>query len=61
MSDKVFVDTNLLIYAYSATEPEKKEIVLKLLEEHDIIISTQVINEFIWVMNRKFGVERLAT
>ena len=41
MADRVFVDTNVLIYAYSDTEPEKKEISLITLENKNIIISTQ--------------------
>lgn len=57
MKDKTFVDTNVFIYAYSKTEPEKKNIALEILKNQNIIINTQVINEFIWVMNRKFSVE----
>ena len=56
MRDKAFVDTNVFIYAYSKTEPEKKNIALEILKNQDVIINTQVINEFIWVMNRKFSV-----
>lgn len=55
-SIKVFMDTNVLIYAYSETEPEKKEKVLALLEKKAICLSTQVINEFIWTMSRKFSI-----
>ena len=57
MGNKVFVDTNILLYAYSGTEIEKKERVLSLLEQEKVCFSTQVINEFIWVMNRKFNVD----
>lgn len=53
----IFVDTNVLIYAYSDTELEKKKKVLSLLTTESIAISTQVVNEFIWVMNRKFNVD----
>lgn len=53
----IFVDTNVLIYAYSDTELEKKKKVLSLLTTESITISTQVVNEFIWVMNRKFNVD----
>ncbi|MGB4268879.1 MAG: PIN domain-containing protein [Spirochaetota bacterium] len=56
MHKKVFIDTNILIYAFSETEPEKRDIVLSLLEYNEIIISTQVINEFIWVLNKKFKI-----
>ncbi len=54
---KIFLDTNVLIYAYSVTETKKKTIVLSLLEDEPVCLSTQVINEFIWVMNKKFNVE----
>ena len=49
MKDRVFADTNVFIYAYSDTEPEKKEKALITLKRKDIVISTQVINEFIRV------------
>jgi predicted nucleic acid-binding protein len=55
--NKIFIDTNILIYAYSETEKEKKEKVLSLLEDEIICLSTQVINEFIWVMYGKFNVD----
>jgi len=55
--NKIFIDTNILIYAYSETEREKKERVLSLLENEITCLSTQVINEFIWVMHGKFNVD----
>jgi predicted nucleic acid-binding protein len=53
---KIFLDTNILIYAYSETEAEKKAKVLPLLEDEPVSLSTQVVNEFVWVMNKKFNV-----
>lgn len=53
---RIFLDTNVLIYAYSETETEKKTRVLPLLEDEQVCLSTQVVNEFVWVMNRKFAV-----
>lgn len=52
----VFSDTNIFIYAYSATEPDKKAIAVDILKQ-PITISIQVVNEFHWVMNRKYGVD----
>jgi len=53
MSDKVFIDTNLLIY-YVADDIRKKNIVKSLLlNNEDIVISSQVINEFVAVAMRK--------
>jgi len=56
MPNKVFIDTNILIYAYSATELDKRKISLAILGSYNIVISIQVINEFIWIMNRKFNI-----
>ena len=58
MENRVFVDTNVLVYLYSKTEPQKRQIVLELLGSKNVIISTQVIGELVWVMHRKFGIER---
>jgi predicted nucleic acid-binding protein len=48
--NKILVDTNILIYAYSSTELNKKRISLDVLSENNVLLSTQVINEFIWVI-----------
>ena len=59
MNDKktIFIDTNVLIYAYSSDEVEKNETVSRLIvEQQKIVISTQVINEFINVMRKKRAV-----
>lgn len=58
MEDRIFLDTNIFIYAYSKTEPEKRKIALELLCLNKALISTQIINEFVWVMYRKFKVDR---
>lgn len=63
MQDKIFFDSNILIYAFSIDEPVKKNIVDHLIEsDYAIILSTQVINEFVYVMNRKrkFSFDELA-
>jgi len=56
MNDKVFLDTNVLIYAYSEDEPKKQEIANNILEQYNnqIIISNQVINELSNTLFRKF-------
>ena len=54
MNGKVFFDSNILIYAYSSDDAFKQDCVQKLSDSHDaIIISTQVIHEFINVMTKK--------
>lgn len=56
MDESGFIDTNILVYAYSNTEIEKKQLADKLLKT-DIKISTQIVNEFIWVMTRKYHID----
>ena len=56
MKDRVFFDTNILIYLYSEDELVKRNVILKLIPEYQIIISTQVINELSHVFNRKFNI-----
>lgn len=54
MSDQIFFDTNIVIYLYSDTEIEKSNVVERLLNQRNHhVISTQVINEFAYVMHRK--------
>ena len=59
MNDKVFLDTNIVIYAYSENEPKKQEIANNILEQYSnqIIISTQVINELSNTLFRKFKLD----
>ena len=49
MSDRVFVDTNILVYAHDLDAGEKnktaKSIVAELWESHNGIISTQVLQK----------------
>lgn len=43
MSDKVFLDTNIIIYSYSSTEPQV--VACRLIAEEESYISTQVLTE----------------
>jgi len=54
---KTFVDTNILIYAFTADEPEKQEVALKFLDGCLPVISTQVIKEFSNVLLRKTSID----
>ncbi len=58
MQDKVFLDTNILIYSYSEDEKEKQEVALNILEQYpdQIIISKQVINELTNILFKKFRI-----
>lgn len=56
MNDNLFLDTNILIYLYSTDEIQKRQSIESLLTKVDldnVIISTQVINEFINVLHKK--------
>jgi predicted nucleic acid-binding protein len=53
MSDRYFVDTNILIYAVSSSL-DKKQKAIKLLN-NKAVVSTQVLSESINVMRRKLN------
>lgn len=59
---KVFVDSNVLIYAIDDSDQSKKQRARHLLEEHwsQIVISTQVMLEFHAVCSRKAGIQSSA-
>lgn len=52
--DKVFLDTNILLYAFS-TKDEKKHTLAKNLVLSDAVISVQVINEVTVNLLKKFS------
>jgi predicted nucleic acid-binding protein len=52
MSDKIFVDTNILVYSVS-NDKDKKGIAENILLNFDVVISPQVIGEFVAVTIRK--------
>lgn len=56
MQDKIFLDTNVIIYAFSEDEIEKQSAALKLLDTQDdnVLISKQVINELSNILLKKF-------
>ena len=50
---RTFIDTNILIYAFTADEPDKRETALKFLDNCLPVISAQVIKEFSNVLLKK--------
>ena len=55
MKDKIFIDTNIIIYCYSNSEMEKQIICQKLFETYsELNISKQVINEMTNILFKKF-------
>lgn len=65
MSDRVFIDTNIVVYAHITDEKEKHEVALNLLRKtlnsSRIWVSVQVLSEFYSAMNKnKCEHERIA-
>jgi predicted nucleic acid-binding protein len=59
MKDKFFLDTNILVYSFDSSEPDKQKISRNLikdgLKEGNGCISYQVIQEFLNVATRRFS------
>ncbi|MBX7149921.1 PIN domain-containing protein [bacterium] len=60
MKDKYFLDTNVLVYSFDTSAPTKQKKAQKLiataLNAGDGFISLQVVQEFINVTTKKFGI-----
>lgn len=59
MSDRVFVDTNVLVYLFDADSPVKQTRAREILEQDGgssyLVLSTQVLQEFYVTVTRKLG------
>lgn len=61
MTDRLFLDTNILVYLYDTDAPEKQEasrdLFARVAERSDValVVSTQVLQEFYVTMTRKFS------
>ena len=59
MNDKFFIDTNIFIYSFDNSDPEKQFISKRIIDDglsnSNSIISYQVIQEFINVATKKFS------
>jgi predicted nucleic acid-binding protein len=59
---KVFFDTNILVYAHNTGEGQKNTIARALFvshgHNHEVALSTQVIQEFWVTMTKKLGVDK---
>jgi predicted nucleic acid-binding protein len=53
MNGNVFLDTNIIIYAYSLSDSKKQTTASGVLLNYDCVISTQVINEYCNVCFKK--------
>lgn len=57
MKDRIFIDTNILIY-YTGKEFAKQKIARNIIySENELFVSTQVINEFINVCYKKLKLD----
>lgn len=57
---KYFLDTNILIYAYSNSQPHKADTANALIFEGESLISLQVINEFSNICLKKLRLKEKA-
>ena len=57
MPAKVFLDTNIIIYGYSEDEPDKQQCAVECMQAGTPWISTQVLNETINTLRRKFKLD----
>ena len=55
MNDKIFFDTNILVYCYTKTEPEKNKVAINLAQNPEAWISTQVLQELANTLRKKFS------
>ncbi len=59
MTEPIFVDTNVWVYAVDAADPTKRELALQAIAPasgRDLVVSTQVLTEFYAVVTRKLAV-----
>ena len=65
MSDRYFLDTNVLVYSFDPVEPRKasvaEDLVIRAVTSGLGIISYQVVQEFINVSLRRFGTTMTVT
>lgn len=59
MIDRIFIDTNILVYLFDSGETIKhtkiKKVFAEKLKDSKLFISTQVVNEFINIVTRKIS------
>jgi predicted nucleic acid-binding protein len=54
MSAEVFLDTNILVYCFDSTNPEKQKVSKELVARNNWVVSWQVVQEFSSVALHKF-------
>jgi predicted nucleic acid-binding protein len=53
-AEPIFLDTNIIVYAYSTENENKRKVARSLVEAGNAVISVQVLNEFCNTARRKF-------
>lgn len=58
IASRYFIDTNVWVYAVDDDEPTKRDIARSFIDEHqqNLVLSTQVMVEFVSALTRKLGV-----
>jgi len=52
----VFLDTNIVVYAFDGADPAKQPIAIEVLEAGDrLVVSTQVLLETWWILTRRLA------
>jgi predicted nucleic acid-binding protein len=63
MKDRIFIDTNILVYTQNQLEKSKqdicRELLVNLIENNTLYISTQVIQEYYNVATQKLKLDKL--
>lgn len=54
MNDKIFFDSNILVYAHTDVDGRKQLVAQKLIADNFSFISTQVLQEIANTLNKKF-------
>jgi len=54
---KVFIDSNVVIYAYSNSEKSKQQVARKIIKENYTVVSTQVLQELSNTLKRKYALD----
>ena len=58
MTDRTFLDTNVLVYAIDDAEPVKRDLARRALgstEYGELVVSTQILSEFYVTVTRKLA------
>ena len=58
MSDRAFLDTNIIIYLYSEDEDEKRDVAYQFVNNANCFTSIQVMNEVSNVWTNKYALDK---